>query len=391
MPAPIIAFSKDWDDDPTSNHHVLRELAKTRRVLWLNSVATRAPSLASGRDLRRVGRKLREFIRGPVNVENDLWVFTPLVLPLPHEPLARRVNRAILRASRCGSCARRLGMRRLPALDVPAERGRLHRAPRRVAVGLLLRRRVVAVLAASTRSAPASRARAARASRLRVRSQRRARRAKRAFNAETHVAPHGVDHALFARALIADTAVPADLARLPHPCSASTARSQDWVDVELLAAGRAAASRLEHRADRHELIGTVGARAGCRTCTCSAPSRTRRCPPTARASTSALIPYLESTSCRSATRSSCASTCRPGCRLCRPPCRRSSTIAQYCASGRVGRRIRRGRGERARRATRPSAAHERSLAIADETWAGTCGRRGRARWTRSRSQPTQRR
>jgi hypothetical protein len=31
----IIAFAKDWHEDPTSNHHVLRELAKTRRVLWL--------------------------------------------------------------------------------------------------------------------------------------------------------------------------------------------------------------------------------------------------------------------------------------------------------------------------------------------------------------------
>ena len=28
MRAAIIALSKDWDDDPTSNHHVLRELAQ---------------------------------------------------------------------------------------------------------------------------------------------------------------------------------------------------------------------------------------------------------------------------------------------------------------------------------------------------------------------------
>ena len=27
MATPIIAFSKDWHEDPTSNHHVLRELA----------------------------------------------------------------------------------------------------------------------------------------------------------------------------------------------------------------------------------------------------------------------------------------------------------------------------------------------------------------------------
>src|SRR5262245_64931375 len=99
MPSGIVAFAKDWNEDPTSNHHVLRELAKTRRVLWLNSVATRTPKLSSGRDVRKIVRKVGEFARGPVNVENDLWVFTPLVLPLPHSAAARRINHQVLRAT----------------------------------------------------------------------------------------------------------------------------------------------------------------------------------------------------------------------------------------------------------------------------------------------------
>src|SRR5689334_1378709 len=99
VPLPIVAFAKDWNEDPTSNHHVLRELAKTRRVLWLNSIATRTPSLASGRNLGKIRRKLAEFARGPVNVENDLWVTTPLVLPLPGSAIARAINRQILRAT----------------------------------------------------------------------------------------------------------------------------------------------------------------------------------------------------------------------------------------------------------------------------------------------------
>src|SRR6476620_7586197 len=96
MPTPIIAFSKDWHEDPTSNHHVLRELAKTRRVLWLNSLATRKPTLSSSRDLMKIKRKLGEFSQGAVNVENDLWVATPLVLPLPYSRVARAMNRQIL-------------------------------------------------------------------------------------------------------------------------------------------------------------------------------------------------------------------------------------------------------------------------------------------------------
>src|SRR3954470_958909 len=98
-PTPIVAFAKDWHEDPTSNHHVLRELAKTRRVLWLNSLATRTPKLSSGRDLGKIKRKLREFAAGPQNVENDLWVMSPLVLPLPHSSVARAINRQLLRAT----------------------------------------------------------------------------------------------------------------------------------------------------------------------------------------------------------------------------------------------------------------------------------------------------
>jgi hypothetical protein len=47
----IICFAKEWNEDPTSCNHVLRELAKNNRVLWLNSISTRSSNLASGRDL----------------------------------------------------------------------------------------------------------------------------------------------------------------------------------------------------------------------------------------------------------------------------------------------------------------------------------------------------
>src|SRR3954468_7159784 len=96
---PIIAFAKDWHEDPTSNHHVLRELARTRRVLWLNSIATRTPKLGSARDGCKIKRNVAEFAPGPVNVENDLWVMSPLALPLPHSSAARAINRQILRAT----------------------------------------------------------------------------------------------------------------------------------------------------------------------------------------------------------------------------------------------------------------------------------------------------
>jgi len=231
---PIVAFAKDWHEDPTSNHHVLRELARTRRVLWLNSLATRTPKLSSGRDLGKIRRKLAEFTRGPQNVEHDLWVFTPLVLPLPASPIARTINRQILRAT-IRALRRRLGIDRfelwtfLPntadyvgtlgedlavyyCVDEWSMFSYLDRAET-VAAERRLLERVDAVFAINHALADA----------------------KRAVNPATFVSPHGVDHAAFARALDPALAVPTDLAALPGPRIGFYGTLRDWVDFELIA------------------------------------------------------------------------------------------------------------------------------------------------------------
>lgn len=231
---PIIAFAKDWHEDPTSNHHVLHELAKSRRVLWLNSIATRTPSLASGRDLGKIRRKLGELARGPVNVRDDLWVATPVVLPLPHSRVARAINRQILRATvRAFRLMLNIGRFQLwtflpnvadyigtfgedlavyYCVDEWSLFGYLDRE-RTVAAERALLDKVDAVFAINDALADA----------------------KRAYNAQTFVSAHGVDHALFARALGDDVPVPADLAALPRPRIGFYGTLRDWVDFELIA------------------------------------------------------------------------------------------------------------------------------------------------------------
>lgn len=235
MATPIIAFAKDWHEDPTSNHHVLRELARTRRVLWLNSIATRKPQLASSRDLGKIGRKLREFGRGAQNVENDLWVATPLALPFPHSAVARAVNRQILRAT-IRALRLQLGIREfqlwtfLPnvadyvgslgeqlavyyCVDEWSMFGYLDRV-QTVAAERELLAKVDAVFAINHALAET----------------------KRAVNPHTFVSPHGVDHDAFARALDDATPIPADLAALPAPRLGFYGTLRDWVDLELIAA-----------------------------------------------------------------------------------------------------------------------------------------------------------
>ena len=230
----IIAFAKDWHEDPTSNHHVLRELAKSRRVLWLNSVGTRTPKLSSGRDLGKIRRKLGEFVKGPVNVENDLWVFSPLSIPLHHKPAVRRANRAILQATLrvlrrkldldefhlwtflpnvgdyVGSLGESLSV--YYCVDEWSMFSYLDR-DETVAAERALLDKVDCVFAINSELADA----------------------KRALNPATHLAPHGVDHALFARALDDGLHVPADIAALPKPVLGFYGTLRDWVDLDLIA------------------------------------------------------------------------------------------------------------------------------------------------------------
>jgi glycosyltransferase involved in cell wall biosynthesis len=231
---PIIAFAKDWHEDPTSNHHVLRELAKTRRVLWLNSIATRTPSLNSGRDLGKIRRKLGEFVKGPVNVENDLWVMTPLALPLPHMPAARAFNRHILRATIRG-LRLRLGIKNFQLWTFLPNTGdyvgtlgedvsiyycvdewsmfRYLDKEQTVKLERGLLEKVDAVFAINGALADA----------------------KRVHNPNTFISPHGVDHALFSRALDDVTTVPPDLDVLPRPRIGFYGTLRDWVDLDLIA------------------------------------------------------------------------------------------------------------------------------------------------------------
>ncbi len=99
-------------------------------MLWLNSISTRAPQLGSSSDIGKLVRKLRDSAKGPVEVEPNLFVYTPIVLPFPHLRVAAGINRDILRLT-LAVLRRKLKMNRyqlwtfiptaLPYMGMPGE------------------------------------------------------------------------------------------------------------------------------------------------------------------------------------------------------------------------------------------------------------------------------
>ena len=91
----IICFANDWFADPLSKKQIMVRLGKRHRILWINSINNRRPRLAS-KDLRRTAQKLLDFNRGLVQVEENIWVLSPLYVPYHGRPIVRSLNNKIV-------------------------------------------------------------------------------------------------------------------------------------------------------------------------------------------------------------------------------------------------------------------------------------------------------
>lgn len=87
----IVCVASNWFDHPTSKHHVMRHLARHNHIVWLNYHASRRPKLTGG-DRALILRRLRQACCPMRRVAEGLDVMSPLLIPLPDVPLARRLN-----------------------------------------------------------------------------------------------------------------------------------------------------------------------------------------------------------------------------------------------------------------------------------------------------------
>src|SRR5262245_47595046 len=93
----MLCFSHDWTGDPLSKTHLMRLLARDNRILWVNSIGYRTPSLASKRDLGRIVQKLKAAAEPVREVEKNLFVFSPVSVPAFGNSLLRAMNTRLLR------------------------------------------------------------------------------------------------------------------------------------------------------------------------------------------------------------------------------------------------------------------------------------------------------
>lgn len=88
---------------------IMRRIARSWPVLFVNSLAVRMPNPARDRHfVAKVSRKLQSFAHGVVNVENNFWVYSPVSVP---GPVGQKLSGFAL-APQIRAAARRAGISR---------------------------------------------------------------------------------------------------------------------------------------------------------------------------------------------------------------------------------------------------------------------------------------
>lgn len=229
----IICFASGYDAPPTSKHHVMHILAEQNVVLWINYHASRMPS-ASGSDMRYMADKLRQIASGIKNPRKNLYVLTPLVIPLPGSSLARRMNRLLL-----------INQVRLSLKKVKKGPTQIWSFTPDIAyaLGHFGEEKVVyycvddhASFSGYNRDQVLRDEEAlCRRSGLVVTTSMALQEAKSPWNPNTILVPHGVDFDHFSRAVREALPCPPDLAPIPAPRLGFFGLIRDWVDLDFLA------------------------------------------------------------------------------------------------------------------------------------------------------------
>ena len=229
----IVYIGNDWfADNRTSSHQIARLLSRDNRMLYVEAAGQRAPT-ASKRDVAKIVHKLKKAWAKPTRVDDNVYVYSPLILPFHGSALARRLNRFALGASLRRAC-RLVGFERpilwiiLPhyssivetvphagivyyVVDEYSAMPGVDAARIREMEGLVLRNADV-VFAISEQLVAA----------------------KGKANANTYFSPHGVETAHFGRAYRETLPTPPELAAMPRPIVGFFGLIEEWLDFDLL-------------------------------------------------------------------------------------------------------------------------------------------------------------
>lgn len=230
----MLCFSHDWTGDPLSKTHLMRILARDNRILWVNSIGYRTPQFGASSDLSRIWKKLKAAAQPIREVEKNLFVLNPLVIPAWGRASIRNLN------------ARFLGWqvrRAMKLLRFQSPVNWVFNPAAGILAGRLGEREIIyycvdeytAFSGVNTSALLEIEAELLRKANLVIVSAEKLQQTKQSPSGPTLLVRHGVDYSHFRTALAPSTPIPQELAGLPKPIIGYFGLiAEDWVDIPLL-------------------------------------------------------------------------------------------------------------------------------------------------------------
>jgi len=235
----IICFGPSdwWAMNPSCTTHIMSHLVPANRVLYVNPFSSDLlGSTGAGRRKgisARIARKLRSLRQGLKNPTENLYVFSPLFLPIQGRSFADGLNNACLKTQLRSVC-KRLGFES-PILW-------LENARAADAIGWFEPKLIVYHVSdlfandrymSNRQRQQAREARISEASDLLICVSRELYNLKRAQRDNVHYVPHGVDFDLFREAAELKTP-PAEIASVPKPIAGYFGTMSSSNDIEMM-------------------------------------------------------------------------------------------------------------------------------------------------------------
>jgi glycosyltransferase involved in cell wall biosynthesis len=229
----ILCFASGYDAPPTGKHHIMHLLEKENIVLWVNYHASRTPS-ASGSDLSYMAKKLLEIFKGVKKKRKNLYVLTPLVIPLPSSELVKKINRKLL------------------IFQIKAVLKKIKKGPLQLwsftpdisyVLGSFNEEKVLyycvddhaAFSGYDKDQVLRDEKELCEKSDLVLTTSLALQKAKKSWNKNTVLVPHGVDFHHFNKAVTQDLPCPEEIKNIPSPKFGFFGLIRDWVDLDLVA------------------------------------------------------------------------------------------------------------------------------------------------------------
>jgi hypothetical protein len=229
----IIYIANAWPgDNKTSAHHIAEELARHNRLLYVEAAGQRAPR-ASKRDYKKILHKLKKAWNKPTQIVENVFLYSPIILPFHGHGFVRRINRKLLKVFM------KRALRQLSFDDPILWIFMPHYS---AVIGSVPARGIVYYVVDEYSSQPNVDADAIESMEAEVLKEADVVIAvsdqlvenKRRHNPNVYLSTHGVDIERFARARDANGLLPPDIAGIPKPIAGFFGLIEDWIDLDLV-------------------------------------------------------------------------------------------------------------------------------------------------------------